>query len=331
MAIQTRRGFLGLIFGAMALAALLLPASAQERVTILLDYAFPEGIHAPLHLATVKGWYKDAGLDVEIKDGKGSVVTVQQIAAGQADIGLSQLPTVATAISNGLPVISIMAYNRTSDNGLVVGRDSGISTLADFKGKKLGAVAGGATVPFIEPFLKAGGLALSDVQMVVVDGSDLTSTYTSGGVDGIITIAGYFIPTVEKTLPSKAILFSDVGIKLPGYGLLVNKDTLSKRPDVLRKIVEINQRAWAYIAAGHEVEGADAIVSQRASLQPDRESLIAQVKFYSKLLESPATKGKPLGWQSDSDWKDALRVMANAGVVKPDLNTADMFTNQFIK
>ena len=80
MAIQTRRGFLGLIFGAMALAALLLPASAQERVTILLDYAFPEGIHAPLHLATVKGWYKDAGLDVEIKDGKGSVVTVQQIA-----------------------------------------------------------------------------------------------------------------------------------------------------------------------------------------------------------------------------------------------------------
>lgn len=305
------------------------PAFAQEKATILLDYAYPEGIHASLHLAAEKGWFKEAGLDVEIKDGKGSIATVQQIAAGQADVGLSQLPSMASAVSNGLPVISIMAFSRKGDNGLVVARDSGINKLADFKGKKLVSIAGGAVGPFIEPFMKAGGLARGDFQTVIVDGSALASTYTSGGADGIVTIAGYFVPTVEKARPSKAILFSDVGLNLPGYGLLVRKDILERRPEVLRKIVQVNQKAWAYIAAGHEVEGAEAIVKQRASLRPDRESLIAQVKFYAGLLESPGTKGKPLGWQSEAEWQEALNIMASAGVVKQGLKPADMFTNKF--
>src|SRR5262249_33579672 len=158
------------------------------------------------------GWYKDAGLDVEIRDGKGSIVTVQQIAAGQADIGLSQLPSMAGAISNGLPVISIMAFSRKGDHGLVVARDSGINKPADLKAKKLVSIAGGAVGPFIEPFMKAGGVSKGDYTTMIVDGSALASTYTSGNADGIVTIAGYFVPTVEKQRPSKAILFADVGL-----------------------------------------------------------------------------------------------------------------------
>jgi NitT/TauT family transport system substrate-binding protein len=330
---QTRRHFTrwltaAAIFGSLLTQAVT-PALAQEKVTILLDYAYPEGIQASLHLATAKGWYKEAGLDVEVKDGKGSIVTVQQIAAGQADIGLAQLNSMAGAIANGLPVVSIMAFSRKGDNGLVVARDSGINTVADFKGKKLVSIAGGAVGPLIEPFLRTGGLTPKDVTIVIVDGSALASTYTSGGADGIVTIVGYFLPTVEKTRPSKAILFSDVGLNLPGYGLLVNKSMVESRPAVLRKIVEINQRAWAYIADGHQVEGADAIVNQRASLRPDRDSLIAQVTFYANILNSPGTEGKPLGWQSADEWQQALNVMAAAGILKSGLKPEDMFTNQF--
>src|SRR5882757_7141385 len=161
MTIQPRRSFTRLLAVGTIFGSLLTPVMALEKVSILLDYAYPEGIHASLHLATEKGWYKEAGLDVEIRDGKGSIVTVQQIAAGQADIGLSQLPSMASAISNGLPVVSIMAFSRTGDNGLVVARDSGINKLSDFKGKKLVSIAGGAVGPFIEPFMKAGGLSKS--------------------------------------------------------------------------------------------------------------------------------------------------------------------------
>lgn len=312
-------------------ASLWLPATAQEKVRILLDYAYPEGIHASLHLAAVKGWYKEAGLDVDIQDGKGSIVTLQQVAAGQADIGLSNLPAMASAIANGLPLISIMAFTRSGDNGLIVARDSNINKLSDFKGKKLVSIAGGAVGPFIDPFFKAGGLSKSDYTTVIVDGSALMSTYASGNADGVVTIAGYFLPAVEKTRPSKAILFSDVGLALPGYGLVVRKDTLEKMAPSLAKIVAINQRAWDYIRQGHEAEAADAIVQQRASLKPDRESMLAQIKIYDDLLDSPATKGKPIGWQSDTEWDKALEIMASAGVVKPGVQGKDLFTNQFVK
>jgi len=315
----------------LCLSAGLFAASAQEKITILLDYSFPEGIHASLHLADVKGWYKEAGLDVEIQDGKGSIVTLQQVAAGQADIGLANLPATAAAVANGLPVTSIMAFTRSGDNGLIVGRDSGINKLADFKGKKLVSIAGGAVGPFIDPFFKAGGLAKDAYTTLIVDGSALMSTYASGNADGVVSIAGYFLPAVEKMRPSKAILFSDVGLTLPGYGLVVRKDTLEKRAAALAKVVEINQRAWNYIRQGHEEEAADAIVKQKASLKPDREAMLGQIKIYDTLLDSPATKGKPIGWQSEAEWDKAIEIMASAGVVKAGLKGKDVFTNQFVK
>jgi len=53
--------------------------------------------------------------------------------------------------------------------------------------------------------------------------------------------------------------------------------------------------------------------------------------IYAGLLGSPGTKGKPIGWQSEAEWDEALRIMTEAGVVKPGLKGADMFTNSFVK
>jgi ABC-type nitrate/sulfonate/bicarbonate transport system substrate-binding protein len=86
--------------------------SALEKVTVILDYPYPVGEHAGFQLAAVKGWHEAAGYDVDIQMGKGSSTTIQQIAAGQGDIGIAQLSAVATTISAGLPVMSVMGLGR---------------------------------------------------------------------------------------------------------------------------------------------------------------------------------------------------------------------------
>ena len=47
------------------------PASAADKLSIRLDFS-PWGVQAAMHLAQFKGWFKEAGLDVDIQDGRGS-------------------------------------------------------------------------------------------------------------------------------------------------------------------------------------------------------------------------------------------------------------------
>lgn len=304
-------------------------SQAQETLTIQTDWA-PHGMHAGLLLAVEKGWFSEVGLDVEVLDGRGSNGTIQQVAAGQIDIGFAQLGAMASAISTGMPVTSIMGFVRAGDNGLMVPRDSGWTTLEDLRGKRIAVPAGGATSAFADAFFAAGGMSRSDFNVISVDSSAMVSTYTSGGADAAMSTVAFFKPIVEAARPSEGILFSDVGLRVPGYGLLVLRDRLEAMPEQLASFVEVQERAWNYIFDGHEEEAVDAILSQRPDMRLDREVMLGQLKAYMPLFATPNTEGKPIGWQSSQDWSEALEAMENAELVSAGWKVDDYFTNRFI-
>jgi NitT/TauT family transport system substrate-binding protein len=320
--------------GLMVLAASLMvvaagAARAQDKISIMTDWS-PHGMHAGLLLAVQKGWFKEAGLNVEVLDGRGSVSTIQQVAAGKIDIGFAQLGAMAPAVANGLPVTSIMGFVRAGDNGLVVPLAGNYKTLKDLVGKKIVVPNGAATAPFLDAFFRLSGVSRSDVQVINVDSQAMVATYGSGQVEGALSTVAFFAPIVSETRPSGGLLFADVGLRIPGYGLVVQKDAIDKRGDVLAKVVAVNKRAWDYIFSGKEDEAIDAMLAQRAGLRLDRKVMMGQLKMYMPLFATPATKGRPLGWQAESDWQDALKSMEQASMIKPGWKSADFYTNKFI-
>src|SRR5919199_2659359 len=78
-------------------------AGAQERLTLRLDFS-PWGVHAAMHLAQIKGWFADEGLNLDIQDGRGSGNTLQLVNAGQADVGQIQVGLVPGAREQGAKV-----------------------------------------------------------------------------------------------------------------------------------------------------------------------------------------------------------------------------------
>jgi NitT/TauT family transport system substrate-binding protein len=321
-----------LILGGVAatvMASLSGIAQAQDKISIMVDWA-PHGMHAGLHLAVQKGWFKEAGLNVEVLDGRGSVSTIQQVAAGKIDIGFAQLGAMAPAIANGVPVTSVMGFVRAGDNGLVVPIAGNYKTLKDLVGKKIVVPNGSGTAPFLDAFFKAGGVSRNDIQVVNVDSQSMVATYGSGQVEGALSTVAFFAPIVSETRPSSGILFADVGLRIPGYGLVVQKDAIDKRAEMLAKVVAVNKRVWDYIFSGKEDEAVDAMLAQRSGLRLDRKVMMGQLKMYMPLFATPATKGRPLGWQAESDWQEALKSMEQASVIKPGWKTVDFFTNKFI-
>jgi NitT/TauT family transport system substrate-binding protein len=304
------------------------PVQAQNSLTIVTDWA-PFGAHGPLFLAAQKGWFKDAGLDVTIQDGKGSSSSLQLLGAGKVDVAFVQLSTMAAAIDKGLPVISIAGFVRSGDNGIMVPNDSPIKSAKDFAGKRIVYPSGSSSASLMEAYFRVAGIPRDKVNLIGVDSSALASTYVAGGVDGAVTTVAYLEPMISDKRPSRGIYFADGGLAVPGFGLVALKADETAKADALKKFVAANQRAWKYVADGHVDEAIDAIVAQRPSERLDRGVMTAQLKAYLALTDTQATKGTTPGWQDEGDWAKAIKALEDAGIVKPGSTPKTYYTNQF--
>jgi NitT/TauT family transport system substrate-binding protein len=320
-----------LCVAAILLAGLFAPARAADEahtLTLRLEW-LPVGYHSPFWIAVEKGWFKDAGLDVTISDGTGSVTTVQLVGQGQYDLGHAGLANMAIGRNKGVPVIAIAGFFREGDTSLIVPNDSPINGPKDLKGKKAIYTANSLEAPFIDPFLAAGGLTRDDVELINVDPNTRNSQYLAGAVDANIGPAPSVV-LAEKLRPSRLIPFADFGLNLPSFGLFANKDALAKKGPAIRQFASIVAGAWTYILKGHEDEGIAALVKEHEAARLDPAVAKANLEVGMKFLYSPATKNMPIGFQTESDWATAIAVMEKAKVIEPGSKPADYFTNDYL-
>lgn len=299
-----------------------------EPLSLTLDWT-PFGVHAPIFLAAQKGWIKDAGLDVTIRDGKGSTSTLQMLAAGTTDVGFVQLVSMVAAIEQGLAVTSIAGFVRAGDNGFVVPIDSPIKEPKDFIGKRIAFPLGGSSGSLMGAFWHYVGLTREQMTLIGVDSSAIASTYIAGAADAAVSPVTSLLPIVQDKRPSRAIPYAQFGLRVPAYGLTVRAAEVASRSAELGKLAQVLSRAWQYVADEHVEEGVDAIILQRPNEKLDRPVMIAQIKETLKLIMTPTTEGKPIGWQSEEDWKSALAVLKNAGMIKTEKPLSAYYTNQF--
>ena len=283
-----------------------------------------------MHTAKHKGWFKDAGLDVNIEDGRGSGNTIQLVNAGQTDIGQVQVGLVGSAREQGGKIKSIMNFQRKTDLCVLVDKDSPAKTVADLKGKKVVVFAASPWAPFVDTFLKSGGLKRDDLPVEVVDPAALWGTYTAKRVDGMMSTVASALPLAEATRPSKCILASDGGITFPSYGLVAREDTIANRGAVLKKVIQIQQRAWEHLKTNPD-DGVKAMIAERPDAKLDPKVLLEQIKLTIDYFDTPASKGKPIGWHAKEDWEATLKSLEAAGAVKAGWKVEDYYTNALVE
>ncbi|MGE4370745.1 MAG: ABC transporter substrate-binding protein [Burkholderiaceae bacterium] len=305
------------------------PAMAADSLLVRLDFS-PWGMHGAMHLAQQKGWFKEAGLNVEIQDGTGTINTLQLLGAGKVDIGQVSVGTMAVARENGLDLISIAGFARTGDLAVMLDEKFGVKSPKDLIGKKIVCFTTSPWAPFIDPYLKANGLSRSDVEVVMVAPSAMVSTYVSANADGFMSQAPFGQPMVNKTRKADALLLADSGISFPSYGLVSTPAVLSSKKDAVKRFVQVQLRAWNYIYDGHVEEAVEAIIAQRPNARLDPDVLRGQIQAYKAFFRSPTGGDLPIGVQTDQDWAAAIASMEQTGLIKPGKKPGDYYTNEFV-
>ncbi|RTL71265.1 MAG: ABC transporter substrate-binding protein [Hyphomicrobiales bacterium] len=320
---------LGALIAAVAmLAGASMPASAQDKLTVRLDFS-PWGVQAAMHLAKNKGWFKDANLDVDVQDGRGSGNTVQLVNAGQVDVGQVQVGLVGSARAQGATIKSIATFQRKTDLCVLVDRDSPVKTVADLKDKTVVVFAASPWAPFIDLYLKSGGMTRDTVKVDFVDPAALWGTYTAKRSDGLMSTVGSALPIAEGPRPSKCLLASDAGIAFPSYGLVAREDVIASKGAAIKRLIQVQQKAWTQLKTNPD-DGIAAMIAERPDAKLNADVLRGQIKLTIDYFDTPASAGKPIGWQAKEDWEAALKSMEDAGVVKPGWKAEDYYTNALV-
>src|SRR6266542_2707460 len=116
-------------------AGLAVAAFAPTKVTLQLKWV-TQAQFAGYYCAQAKGYYRDEGLDVVIKPGGPQITPAREVASGKADFGVSWMSSLLAMRERGVDLVNIAQVMRRSGMTEITWKDSGITSIAQLRGKK---------------------------------------------------------------------------------------------------------------------------------------------------------------------------------------------------
>src|SRR5262249_13190076 len=102
------------------------------------------------------------------------------------------------------------------------------------------------------------------------------------------------------------------------------------KQDAIRRFVSVVCGAWTYVLDGHEQEGAAAVFAKKPNGAFTAAMMAEQIRLFKPFFYTEATKGLPIGVQSEADWARTLKSVEDAKVIPSGSKPSDYFTNDCI-
>ena len=318
---------IALLAGSVAAALAAAPAFAQQKLDFILNWV-PGGDHAPYYYAKKMGWYKDAGIDLNLEPGKGSAVAVQKVAAGANPIGLADMANALTLRGKGADTVGVFNVYANSPQGLYWLKSSGIKSVKDLAGKKIGNPAGDGARTIWPALAKANGMDANSVTWVNIDANSKLAALKAKSIDA--TTSFYNIHHIfQKELGDDMgfVAWKDAGLNTYGNTVIVNGDFLKKNKAVVAAFVKVTQKAFAACVANAN-PCVQALVDANGALQFDNE--LQNWRLVEVLMSDKFSKTVALGVLDDNRMAaDYELVKTYIGLDAPyDVKTA--YTNEFL-
>ena len=313
---------------ALALSACANPNSTEEageltRIRLPMGY-IPNIQFAPFYVAIEKGYFQDAGIEIEF-DYKFETDGVALVGAGELPFAIASGEQVLLARAQGLPVVYVAAWYQQYPVSVVAKSELGILIPQDLKGRKIGLPGlFGANYVGLRALLHEAGLEESDVTLDAV-GFNQVELMAAGQQDIVV---GY-TANEPIQLRSQEIAVTEIRVadyvQLASNGLLASEKVIAEDPELVRAFVGAFLKGLEATIANPEEA---SMISE--SYIPNFADLDADVQ--KQVLETSIEqwKAEKLGYSDPQAWENMQNVLIDMGLIpeKMDLNKA--FTNEFI-
>lgn len=286
---------------------------AAQKVVLQLNWLH-QFQFAGYYVAKEKGYYNDAGIDVEIREFNATTDLSTVIESGQADFAIGRSSLLIDR-AKGKDVVALGAIFQESPLVLLTRDDTGIETIADLKNRRIMLTTDAKITASIMAMLFSNGLSENDVRLVPhsFDLNDLVNNKTDA-------MAAYIsnepIRLAERGIGYKIFSPKDYGFHFYSDILFTSSAFIEKNPQLTEAFYEATIKGWEY-AFDHISETAE-IIKKKYNTQ--NKSLIQLIKEGESLKQLAYNENGTIGYLDCNHLNDIVKVYKVLGLVTTDVD-----------
>jgi len=298
-------------------------AGALTKISLPLGYV-PNIQFAPLYVAVEKGYFRDAGFDIEF-DYKFETNGVALVGAGEIPFAVVSGEQVLLARAQELPVTYVAAWYQQYPVSVVAKSEAGVLIPQDLKGHTIGLPGlFGANYIGLRALLSAGKLTEADVTLDSI-GFNQVELMASGQQDVVV---GY-TANEPIQLQAQGIAVTEIRVadysQLAANGLLASEKVIAEDPEMVRAFVGAFLKGLQYT-----IDNPDEAFTLSESHIPNFADLDANIQ--KQVLETSIEQWKTdrLGYSDPQAWENMQNVLLDMGLLSEKQDLSKAFTNEFV-
>lgn len=301
--------------------------SVEKKLKLVLDWT-PNTNHTGLYVAMDKGYYKDAGIELEIvqppEDGAEVLV-----ASGKADFGISFQDTMAGALSKDspLPIKAVAAITQHNTSGIMSRKGDGITTPKGLEGKKYATWDLPIEKAILKNVVEKDGGDFAKVELIPSTVTDEVSALSTKQIDAVWVYYGWAgISAKEKGFDFDYFAFKDINPTFDYYTpvLITNDDMIKNNSDTVKKFLEATKKGYEF-AAGNPQDAAEILLKYA----PETDSKLANAS-QEYLSTCYIDKDIPWGYIDSERWKNFYRWINENNLLEHRIDEGAGLNNEFI-
>jgi NitT/TauT family transport system substrate-binding protein len=311
------------------------PASAAEpmKLKMILNWKY-QGPQGWFFLAQDRGYFKKAGIDLTMDQGRGSGAPIPLVASGTYDVGFGDINALiqfAAQKPAEAPIAVYVMYNQPPFT-IAVRADSGIKTPKDLEGKTLGSAPGDGALKLFPAFCKVAKIDCSKIKITNFQPSLREQMLMNKQVAGVfgyvntIRFSAKLMHVPEKDI--RYIRYGDFGMDLYSNAIIVSKKLTKEHPEVVKGLIA---------AINHGVEDAlkdpaaavDAVAKREPLIKKDVELERFTATLHDE-MNSPEIAKIGLGNVDKARLEKSIKILVDAQKLPRTPSVDEIYTDKFM-
>ena len=302
-------------------------ANGLTKITFVLDWT-PNTNHTGLYVAQELGYFKEAGLEVEIvqppEDGAEVLV-----ASGKAQFGVSFQDSLAPAFAgdDSLPITAVASVIQHNTSGIISRAGEGMDSPKGMEGHTYSTWNGSIELAILKAVVEADGGDYDKIELIPSMVTDEVSALKTKSTDSIwIFYAWAGVKTELEGLETDYFAFADIDPVFDYYTpvIISGNQFLEENPDTAKAFLSALSKGYQY-AIEHPEEAADILC--KAAPELDKELVLASQKYLAKEYQSDAQY-----WgEIDSErWNNFYNWLNDKNLVEGKIPENTGFSNEYL-
>lgn len=268
-----------------------------KGASLVLDFT-PNAVHSGIFTALSKGFYKEQGVDLTVRDPGESTDAPKLLAAGRAEFAILDIHDLGIARERGLDLVGLMPIVDAPLAAVIARADGPVQRPRDLEGRTVGVTGLPSDEAVVDSEVSADGGDPAKVKRVTI-GFNAVAALAAGKVDaatGFWNAEG--VALRQQGVPVRIFKVDEYGApRYPELVLTTSRQTLDESPELADAVIEATERGYGLVSSDPDA-GLDALLAANPSL--DRTDQAAQLAALGPDLRprefEPATLRRWASW-----------------------------------